>query len=161
MNILASDVANEVLADHRVLLGPTTLSESLFIYADHTRTALCKIDDAYLRQQHVPFEAVSLTAMEAVKAVRLAADVDDGEAEALAIASERVIPILTDDNAALRLAPTLGVATITTLDLLYSWAQNREAPRVRTALSSMRVRANYAPPRRHALRQWYIAVLDG
>jgi len=161
MNILACGVANEVLINHRVLLGPKTRGESLFIYSDHTRTAVQQIDNAYLIQQRLPFDEVTLTAIEAVKAVRLAAEVDDGEAEALALASERAVSILTDDNAALRLAPTLGVATITTLDLLYDWAQNVTEARVKAALLSMRVRGNYAPPRRHALRHWYIGVLDG
>lgn len=81
--------------------------------------------------------------------------VDDGEAETIAIAAERGIPLLTDDNGALRLAPTLSIETITTLDLMHAWAQRESNLDVRTALQRMRARANYAPPRKHPLRKWY------
>jgi len=99
-----------------------------------------------------------MTPIEAAKAVRLAQDVDDGEAEALAVAAERAIPILTDDNAAMRLAGSLGIRVVTTLDVLYDWSQNKQPERVRGAVRSMRVLANYAPPRRHARHAWYLRL---
>jgi predicted nucleic acid-binding protein len=89
--------------------------------------------------------------------VKYARIVDDGEAEALAIAKARGVLLLTDDRAAIRLASDVGIAVETTLDLLESWASNRPAERVSAALKSFAARAQYAPPRGHRLRQWFLS----
>lgn len=150
----------EALRSTRVLLAPKVLSESLFIYQDASRESTVQIDAAYLSVEGFPFEAIALTPIELAKAVRLAQDVDDGEAEALAIASERALPILTDDVAAIRLAAVIGVEVVTTLDVLFDWSRNQKVTRVKQALQSMRDLANYAPPRKHPRRAWYVAMLN-
>lgn len=159
LNLLASGVAKEAVRNDVVLLSPKVLKESLFLYSDASRTATTRVDSGYLDRSDFPYEKAVLTPMEAAKAVRLAQDVDDGEAEALAIAVERSIPILSDDNAAIRLAPSLNVTVVTTLDLLYDWGLTRPADNVRNALKAMRLLANYGPPRRHRYRPWYLEML--
>ena len=160
LNLLASGVANEALRGEVVLLGPKVLEESLFIYSDPSRASTTRIDSAYLNLVRFPYEEALLTPLESAKAVQLAQDVDDGEAEALAIAVERSISILSDDSAAIRLAPSLNVTVRTSLDVLYNWGLTHPADRIRDALKAMRVLANYAPPRRHKYRAWYLEMLN-
>ena len=55
--------------------------------------------------------------------VRLASELDDGEAMALAIAKRRGWTLATDDRKAKRFADDLGVAIVTTPELMQHWAK--------------------------------------
>lgn len=63
------------------------------------------------------------TEEELVDYLEFASEVDDGEAQALAIAKHRGLMLLTDDRKAIRLAsrPDVAVATISTVDVLQVW----------------------------------------
>jgi predicted nucleic acid-binding protein len=119
------------------------------------------IDSAYIAAAGLDVTEISLTETEQIQAVRFAADVDDGEAEALAVAKERALPLLSDDLGAARVASRYAIPLKTTLDLIYVWANGAPAPDVSRALRSLRARANYAPPRSHPLRAWYLLNITG
>ncbi|WP_334180122.1 hypothetical protein [Pseudoxanthomonas sp.] len=56
-------------------------------------------------------------------AMRLAASVDDGEAECLALAKHRELVFVSDDLPAIRLAEAEGIETITFVSILRSWVE--------------------------------------
>lgn len=130
----------------------------LYVYADETRTVRLVIDSKFLDEEAVQRLAVDLSDTEVARSVDFARAMDDGEAQALAIAVERSVPMLSDDAAAARQASGLSVTLETTLDLMFAWGQNVEERVVAQAARALRLRANYAPPRAHALREWYIAI---
>jgi predicted nucleic acid-binding protein len=57
--------------------------------------------------------------------IDFASELDDGEAQALAIAQHRGFVLLTDDNKAIKIArrPEVDVKIVTTADMLRAWAQ--------------------------------------
>lgn len=55
--------------------------------------------------------------------IDFALELDDGEAQALAIAKHRGFTLLTDDRKALAIARRENVATISTVDVLQHWAK--------------------------------------
>ena len=83
--------------------------------------------------------------------VDFAQDIDDGEAQALAIAKHRHFTLLTDDGKATRLAhrPDVNVATITTVHVLKEWAERTkiEADALRHIVRRIQVLARFAPRR--------------
>jgi predicted nucleic acid-binding protein len=85
---------------------------------------------------------------------------DDGEAQTLAIAVHRSIPILSDDLAVERAVSELSVPLETSLDLLAAWqAGGVRIEEVAGAAQRMRALANYAPPRNHPKRAWYARLI--
>lgn len=101
-----------------------------------------------------------LSETQRVSAVQFAVEVDDGEAEALAVAKDRGVLLITDDTAAIRLARMLNIPFETTLDLLHAWSKDRAADEVRTVLAAVRHRASFAPPRSHPLRSWFLGAIN-
>lgn len=160
MNVLATGRAAAILGERRIVLSPKVRAESLFIYADETKAQRLPIDGALLEAERVAFVTATLDDSERILAVRFAAAVDDGEAEALAIALARQTTILSDDVAAARVALTEGIPLQTTLELVQAWSVGRDAREVAEALVGMRVRANYAPPRSHPQRSWFLSQLQ-
>jgi hypothetical protein len=65
---------------------------------------------------------------EGVRYLHFLHQVDDGEAQALAMAEQRALPLLTDDIAGTMLAGRMGVEVVSTLDLLHVWAMGCDAP---------------------------------
>jgi predicted nucleic acid-binding protein len=155
LNVLATSRARDVLNDRRLLLTPKVRAEMLFVYADDTRTTRVQINDDLLRHEGVQTLQATLTEREIVASVAHATEMDDGEAESLAVAALRSMPLLSDDLAVARVAPRVGVVLETTLELVEAWSKERSVEDVRTALVSLRLRANYAPPRSHPLRAWF------
>ncbi len=86
-------------------------------------------------------------ANEAELYVRLAGDLDDGEAMALAIAKQRGWRLATDDRKAKRFAGDLGVPVITTPELMQRWAKatKMRPAKLRTLLSNIESGARFAP----------------
>lgn len=159
--MLATGRAAEILGSRRLLLAPTVRAEALFVYEDASRAARVLVDEALLAREQVESLAVDLDAVEVAAAVRLGAHMGDGEAEALAVASARRIPILSDDNAVARIAGEVETSHDTTLGLLFEWSVGRPADSVRDAIAALRARANYAPPRSHRFRAWFAANSNG
>jgi hypothetical protein len=159
MNVLATGRAAAILGERRILLSPKVEGESLYIYADTTKTARQPIDHSLLEAEGIHFIPAGMEPSERILAVRFAALVDDGEAEALAIALARRIPILSDDVAAAKVALSERIPLQTTLDLVRTWSVGRDPRELSDAVIGMRFRANYVPPRSHPQRSWFLAQL--
>lgn len=129
------------------------------MYGDVSRKSRMQIDDAELTRSGIVFTHTSLSAAEKLLFSQLSLQIDDGEAEALAVAAERGLMLLTDDNAAIRVAAQNGVPVLTTLNLLYNWAGSVPIEDARKAARSLRDRGNYSPPRTHVHASWYSALL--
>jgi len=89
--------------------------------------------------------------------VRLAAELHDGEAMALALAKCRNWVIATDDRKCRRLAAELGVPVVTTPELMKRWADAcSPAPGdLAAALRRIEDRARFRPPDDSPLRDWW------
>jgi len=161
MNIVATGRSGVILREHTLLITPAVQAESIYIYADETRASRLRLDPEVLAREGLRSHAITLSAEEVTLAVRYAAELDDGEAQTLAIATSRGLPILSDDARALRYAQGLGTPTMTSLDLIRAWSTLVPPEDVRRALRWMQLRANYAIPRTHPLREWYAGHLDG
>jgi predicted nucleic acid-binding protein len=93
--------------------------------------------------------------------VSFAGDVDDGEAEALAIAKNRKFVLLTDDRKATRIAKRadVGVEVVTTVGVLKDWIDrgNVGDPVVREVIERMETLGRFSPPRQSADWKWWVA----
>lgn len=95
--------------------------------------------------------------------VRLTAELDDGEAEALTLAVHRHLAVATDDRKALRLLrqemPHLAV--FTTASLLKQWADHChiEPVALRRVLGDVQERGNFVPRSDDSLRSWWLLVV--
>jgi predicted nucleic acid-binding protein len=90
--------------------------------------------------------------------------IDDGEAQAIALAKHRALTLLTDDRKALKLAhrPDVGINTISTVDVLREWIERGaiEIADVRNTLTRIRELARFAPAKNTADLTWWIAQLN-
>jgi predicted nucleic acid-binding protein len=160
MNLLATQQAAAIAGTRRLVLVPAVISEALFIFADDAATRRVRIDRELLTASGLSTLEIELGEEELVAYVGHASQVDDGEAQAIAVAQARQLPLLSDDNGAIRLAAMLNIEVETTLDLSRAWSEGKGGILVRDAMRSLRRRANYAPPRSHPLRKWYLTTLN-
>ena len=160
MNLLATQQAAAIVGTRRLLLVPAVISESLFIFADNAATRRVRVDRDLLIASGLRTLETELREEELAAYVGHASQVDDGEAQAIAVAQARQLPLLSDDNGAMRLAALLNIRVETTLELSHAWSEGQSSIVVRDAMRSLRRRANYAPPRSHPLRKWYLSVLN-
>lgn len=160
MNLLATQQAAAIVGTRRLLLVPAVISESLFIFADNAATRRVRVDRDLLIASGLRTLETELREEELAVYVGHASQVDDGEAQAIAVAQARQLPLLSDDNGAMRLAALLNIRVETTLELSHAWSEGQSSIVVRDAMRSLRRRANYAPPRSHPLRKWYLSVLN-
>ena len=160
LNIVATGFAAQILGPRRLLISPIVRVESLFSYVGDERAQRQVIDSTYLGSIAVNFSHVEPSTEEHALFVELALRIDDGEAEALAIAKTRSLPLLTDDFAAVRLARSMTLETISVLDLLRNWQPNPDPAALRVAARSLSLRARFAPPKQHPLAGWYSQLLQ-
>ncbi len=163
MNLLASGCAEEILATLRLTLvvPPAVAAEVIYIEDPERGGGRQAIDLS-------PLEAPGLVAVTSVDAtgldlvVDLAAVVDDGEAEAIAIAEVRRLSIATDDRKARRIASERSVALSSTPELLHAWQRVGQIamPRLSAVLRSIERRSRYRPPRDHPLFSWWSECAD-
>jgi predicted nucleic acid-binding protein len=130
--------------------------ESLFVYTDDERKVRARIDHDRIVNSGLRYEVVTPTDPERILTVQFAAEVDDGEAESLAVAKYRGLKLLSDDIAAMRLAAAQGIVILTTLDLLHEWSARADFESSKKAARSIASRASYSPPKIHPLRDWYL-----
>ncbi len=94
--------------------------------------------------------------------VELAHMLDDGEAEAMAIAASRGMALATDDRKARRVATELpsAIRLVSTSDLMRSWASTNEIAdaAVSAALVAIERRASFVPARNDPNREWWAAT---
>ena len=90
--------------------------------------------------------------------VELARELDDGEAMALAIARGRALWLGTDDRKASRIARRLGVAVISTPEVVYRWAQTEQASvaEIEVVLHHIEECACFTPRADSPLYEWWI-----
>lgn len=79
--------------------------------------------------------------------VEFASELDDGEAQAMAIAMHRGFILLTDERKALQIAQRVAVRTITTAQILRQWVEYSagNARRLPEVLRSIEERARFRP----------------
>ncbi len=96
-------------------------------------------------------------------AVRLATELDDGEAMTCAIAAARGGAVATDDRKALRLlaARNPPIPTYRTTQLLSSWAKPEEVSELelKEVLLAISERACYVPAKVDPLRSWWLQIV--
>ncbi|RJP35229.1 MAG: hypothetical protein C4547_09750 [Phycisphaerales bacterium] len=93
--------------------------------------------------------------------VRLATELADGEAMALAIASVRGWTVATDDRKARRIAGGLAVPVVTTPELVQRWAKSSRMGRrkLRALLASIQSSARFAPGPNAPGHDWWMAAI--
>lgn len=158
MNLLASGCLEEILTTLGItlLVPPTVSNETIYLEGVDERSGRVPIELS-------PFEAAGLVSVpelgpdELDLLVELAAVVDDGEAEVIAIAIVRQLTMATDDRKARRVAESRSVALVTTPELLQRWQATASVPpdRVGEALRSIERRSRYRPAVTHALYDWW------
>jgi predicted nucleic acid-binding protein len=98
---------------------------------------------------------------EVVDYLDLAQLIDDGEAQAIALAKHRGFVLLTDDRKAIKLAhrDDVGVKTISTVDILREWIEcaHIESAAIRSVLKRIRELARYIPAKNSSDLVWWLA----
>lgn len=95
--------------------------------------------------------------------IDLARELDDGEPLTVAVAIHRGHVVATDNRKAVRVLQRYNLMSMTSLDLIQEWAERQAVSSgiLRAALSDLRLRGNYLPARRHPLKAWWDAALEG
>jgi hypothetical protein len=97
--------------------------------------------------------------------IGFATEVDDGEAQALAIARNRGYVLLTDDRKAVAVArrPEVGVRLVSTARVLQAWAQLDPAneARLREVLTRISTLARFTPRPGDADYAWWRSYFSG
>lgn len=95
--------------------------------------------------------------------VNFATEIDDGEAQALAIAKHRGFALVTDDEKAKKLAslPDVRVSTLSTVDLLKEWStlNKRHEERLFEVIPRISELARFRPPRGSPDCNWWTKYL--
>jgi predicted nucleic acid-binding protein len=148
MNLLATDRLAEMLAANEVrgLVCPKTRAEAIYLNPRVSGEPRDVIDLAPDLASGVLIVTV-LTGDEIASFVRFAIEVDDGEAQVLAVGLHRRLTVATDDRRARGLAARLGLAARTTPDLVLEWARRggRNADEQRQAFVDIETRARFRP----------------
>ena len=139
------------------------LAESLFI-----RVTSDEGDDKRESIEPQPYIDDSLITLvdvgdadEAELYVRLAGDLDDGEAMALAITKLRGWTLATDDRKAKRFARDLDVPVITTPELMQNWAKASKIrpAKLKTLLSNIQNCARFVPAEDAPGYDWWMNAI--
>lgn len=96
--------------------------------------------------------------------VAFASEIDDGEAQALALAKHRKYILLTDDRKATKIAQRadVQVATITTASILKEWHEQSgvDQAALREVINRIQVLARFSPRKESADLRWWLAQLQ-
>lgn len=161
MNLVASGVAHEVLiaADLRLVVCPQVESEVLYL-DDGVGGPRQIIDLRPLFDAGAAVRA-ELSALELERFIGFAAQVDDGEAQAIAVASARGVPVATDDGRAGRLVREVGMKAIDTPELMVAWAATVSSAVASAAYIAIERRAHFRPRLEHPLRAEWDRIRGG
>jgi predicted nucleic acid-binding protein len=95
--------------------------------------------------------------------VAFATEIDDGEAQALALAKHRRYILLTDDRKATKMAQRadVQVVTMTTVGILREWHEHTEVDRavLREVIQRIQVLARFSPRKDSVDLQWWLTHL--
>ena len=162
MNLLASGVAIQILESQAIVfvVTPAVAQEALYLEplepdGQRERINLAPLEEAGLLRR------VELEDPELELVVGLARVVDDGEAEVIAVAVNRRLPVATDDRKARRVAAEHGVTLQSTPDLVRGWWAALDPPddTLGDVITRIRRRSRYRPPNTHALHEWWSSHL--
>jgi len=107
-------------------IGDTALKEAMFVRDFDANGDICKLTlDPAAVVAHGNLQILSLdTPAEHASLIEFAAELDDGEAQALSLALHRKRILVTDDRPAIRVAsaPSIAVQTKGTPEILMVWA---------------------------------------
>lgn len=96
--------------------------------------------------------------------VAFAGEIDDGEAQALALAKHRNYILLTDDRKATKIAQRadVQVTTITTVNILREWQEHTGVNRaaLRQIINRIQFLARFSPRKDSADLRWWLAQLQ-
>lgn len=96
--------------------------------------------------------------------VEFATELDDGEAESLALAKNRQLILVTDDQKSLHVArrPDVNVEPLTTVSVLQEWEKmNRtNSKRLKVVVNRIRDLARFHPPPGTPDRAWWDTFVD-
>lgn len=157
MNLVATGQISEILGTLGLLplVSPAVEGEVLYLSADRPDDPPSPIDVGALIDASTLERAV-VTADEMALYVALAAEVDDGEAQAIALAASRGLPLASDDRRATRAATLRGIQVLSTPELLARWERVVGSPdRVGQFLRLVERRSHFRPSRRHELSSWW------
>ena len=164
INLCATGYVPEVLES----LGgnwyvPTAvLAETIYLRmeTEDGTTAPQQLDLTAFVDQAVLFSCTTENAQETELYVDLATSLDDREAMALAIAKARGWVLSTDDRKAQRIAGALGVALVTTPEILNRWVSTSNPTRqqIREAINRIEQRARFVPRMGDPLYAWWSAA---
>ena len=95
--------------------------------------------------------------------VRLAEDLDDGEAMAMAIAETRGWFLASDDRKAMTVARRRGVQVLTTAEVIKGWSADAGVPHedIVAALTRVERLARFIPAPDYPLYEWWCEILRG
>jgi hypothetical protein len=164
INLFATRIMSEIVASIEVAVTITkyTLAvEALWVGAGRCSDPSSDVEAVDLRPlvDNEILQVLEPTPGEADKVVELAADIDDGEAIAGAIAFGRGFAIATDDTKARSvfhsLAPPLSL--VSTPEILKRWSSNTGASpaALREALRDIHQRARFHPAPADPLHSWW------
>ena len=158
MNLMATGCAAEILTalEITLIVHPAVAMDAVYLEGRREGEPRERVDLSALSASGLVLE-VSLNAAEPDLVVELAASVDDGEAEVIAIAVARQLPMATDDRKARRIAARRSVTVVSTPELLWQWqeASVLPAPRMGEVLQTISRRSHYRPGISHPLYEWW------
>jgi len=162
INILASGKVGEILASTQAFyIGEQASKESLYLnqYDDESmkRIGRMKVDLMPLLANDSLVLCKLETGEEYERYLYFAERLDDGEAEALALALSRNWTVATDDKKAVRIAGEHGIKTISTLQIVMHWVKKnrvgkKELQEVMTAIH--RLASFFPSPRLPGYDEW-------
>ncbi|HEX9971564.1 MAG TPA: hypothetical protein VGD14_05800 [bacterium] len=118
--------------------------------------------------QHFKSDLLKVVSLEADSEkslfINLADQLDDGEAATLALAISRKMQVITDDKKAIRIIiqDFPAIHYLTTLDIIKEWSKRNliETKELKKALHNILIHANYLPPKKHHLFNWWKSILE-
>jgi hypothetical protein len=146
---------------HNWYVAEAVLSEAQFVGQFQPNGAIERvpIDFTALQKLHLIASVKPESDAEKSDYVNFSIELDDGEAQSLAIAKHRGFVLLTDDRKAIRIAqsPEVNVSVLTTPQILRQWsALNPEnAARVPEILSRIQTLARFSPRRDSPDAAWW------
>lgn len=147
-------------------IGDTALKEALFVRDFDRNGDICRVTlDPYAVVSDGNLQILTLDGVpELTSLVEFALEIDDGEAQALALALHRERILVTDDRPAVRIASGLtGVQTMGTPEILMAWVDSNPQQRHRlpAIVRRMSVLGPFQLKKSSPHYGWWQALLTG
>lgn len=152
MSLVASGRVGEILSAcmYRGVVCKRVEREALWIETDTPGDRIAV--DFMSLEASGDIARIAVAGVEVASFLEFAREVDDGEAEAIAIASHRRLTFATDDRRATRVAVRLGIYVVDTPLLVTRWAATTaDSVAAVDAIERIETRARYRPAASHPL----------